>query len=42
MESVKRYNMGLNLAKFSLDMHSGKFLGFMLTPIEIEANSYKC
>lgn len=42
LQSVRRYDMRLNLVKCSSGVQAGKFLGFMLTMKGIEANPYKC
>ncbi|XP_014523638.1 uncharacterized protein LOC106779933 [Vigna radiata var. radiata] len=39
---VRRYGMRLNPAKCTFGVAAGKFLGFMLTSREIEANPDKC
>ncbi|GAU22916.1 hypothetical protein TSUD_326890 [Trifolium subterraneum] len=41
LKSVKKYNMRLNPAKRSFGVHTGKFLGFLLTHRGIEANPDK-
>jgi len=41
-EALRRTNMRLNLEKCALGVEGGKFLGFMLTHREIEANLDKC
>jgi hypothetical protein len=40
--SVRKYDMRLNPAKCSFGVQAGKFLGFILTSREIEANLEKC
>ena len=37
-DSLKRYNMKLNLSKCAFKVSSGKFLGFMVSQRGIEAN----
>ena len=39
--SLKRYNMKLNLSKCAFKVSSGKFLGFMVSQRGIEANPDK-
>jgi len=41
-EALRRTNMRLNPEKCAFSMEAGKFLGFMLTHREIEANPEKC
>lgn len=41
LESVKRYNMQLNPTKCSFEIHTSKFLGFMLIRRWIEVNPYR-
>lgn len=38
LQSIRRYDMRLNPFKCSFGVHEGKFTGFMLTRIRIEAN----
>ena len=40
-DSLKRYNMKLNLSKCAFKVSSGKFLGFMVSQRGIEANPDK-
>ena len=40
-DSLKRYNMKLNLSKYAFKVSSGKFLGFMVSQRGIEANPDK-
>lgn len=42
LQSFKKYNMHLNPAKCSFEIHDIKFLGFMLTNRGIKANLNKC
>ena len=37
-DTLRRYNMKLNLSKCAFRVSSGKFLGFMVSQREIEAN----
>jgi len=41
-DALKSYNLRLNTKKCTLSVEEGKFLGFMLTHKEIEANPDKC
>nr|XP_025703181.1 uncharacterized protein LOC112803948 [Arachis hypogaea] len=41
-EQIRTYNMRLNPEKCTFGVQGGKFLGFMLTSREIEANPEKC
>lgn len=41
LQSVKKYNMRLNIAKFSCGVQAEKFIGFMLKNRGIESNPYK-
>ena len=40
-DTLRRYNMKLNLSKCAFRVSSGKFLGFMVSQREIEANPDK-
>ena len=40
-EVLRKYNMMLNPSKYSFGKTSGKFLGFMVTQHDIEANPDK-
>lgn len=42
LQFVKKYNIRLNIAKFSFGVQAGKFIGFMLKKRVIEFNPYKC
>ena len=42
LQQVRDYNMRLNPAKCTFGVQEGKFLGFLLTRREIEANPDKC
>jgi hypothetical protein len=41
-QRLRRYNLRLNPLKCTFGMEAGKFLGFMLTSLGIEANLDKC
>lgn len=42
LQSVRKYDMCLNLVKCSFGVHAQKVMGFMLTKKGIEVNPYKC
>jgi len=41
-QQVRKFNMRLNPAKCTFGVQAGKFLGFLLTSRQIEANPHKC
>lgn len=41
-DSLRQYELKLNLEKSAFRVHAGKFLGFMLTTRGIKANLDKC
>lgn len=40
LHTINKYQLKLNLEKYSFGVQAGKFLGFMLTYRGIEANPY--